>query len=265
MKRLILAATIFGAAILATPSYASSVGLADWCINVNGSVDSSSITNNPSNACNGGTNPAIGGVNKAGFDVSLENAANTLGSIILTLGPGLNYVGFYADYDVDFATLGSFSDQGTTGGSLPANWSYELNDPNSSSLFFDFAGINNAAGLPNTDAVAVGTNGDPQNSIPQCCDVAFALAITNINVPAGGTGTVTFSVSTLPPQSGFYIVQTNYNTIPRAIQLGDSIYLTANVNIQGGATSGVPEPSTWTMAAGALLGGIGLVRRRRRA
>jgi len=217
---------------------AGSVGLADWCFNVNGSVDSSSVANNPSNACNGGTNSALASVNTSGWDSTAEPSNNTLGSVVITLTPGQNNnVAFYADYDVDFATLGSFDDFGTAHGSLPANWGYELDDPNTSNIFFDFA----ANTLANTNHV-----GTPSGLPNQCCDVAWALGIRNIFVPLGSSATVTFMVSTVQPTSGFYLQQTNQDT-------NNSIYLTANVP---GTTTGSPEPSTLVLG---LIAGAALV------
>ena len=159
----------------------------------------------------------------------------------MTLVPGENsqYAGFYADYDLDYLSFGSFQDSGTTAGSLPAGVSYELDDPNAGNIFTDFAD----GSLTNVDNV-----GTASNSPDVCCDVAFALAVSGLNVPSDGTGTVTFTVSTTAPASGFYIQQTNFDA-------GDSIYLSENVSISGtGGGASTPEPSTFVLA----LGGIGL-------
>ena len=111
---------------------AGSVALADWCVNLNG---------NTSAACNGGGS-GNASISLASFDQTLSPGTNNLGSITITLGQGNNqYVSFYADYDVDFATYGSFDDSANivNGAAQPANYTYELSDPNSSNLFSDFS------------------------------------------------------------------------------------------------------------------------------
>jgi hypothetical protein len=251
MKRLLFWQFILCGFILGgQAAQAGEVSLADWCVNVNGSVDASSVTDNPSNACNGGTNAPLASVNTAAFDMTLEPASNTLGSVTVSLNPGLNqFVAFYADYDVDFASFGSADDSGATQGSLPAGWSYELDDPNVSNLFSDFA----AGALGNFNNV--GTPSGPPN---ECCDVAWALGIGNLNVLAGGSGSVVFKIATSAPVSGFYLQQTDTDT-------ANSIFLSATVNIQNPVTGAVPEPATLIPAglALALFGGLILARRKR--
>jgi hypothetical protein len=250
MKRLIFWQFILCGFILGgQAAQAGQVSLADWCVNVNGSVDASSVTDNPSNACNGGTNAPLASVNTSLFDMSLEPASNNLGSVTVSLNPGLNqFVALYADYDIDFATFGSADDSAAPHGALPATWSYELDDPNVSNLFGDFA----AASLQDTNNV--GTPSGPPN---ECCDAAWALGIGNLNVLAGGSGTVVFKIATTAPVSGFYLQQTDSDT-------ADSIFLSATVNIQN-PVSGTPEPATFVPAGLALVlcGGLVLARRKR--
>jgi len=229
---------------------AAQISLADWCVNVNGDTTT---------ACNGGGSGGASGtssINLASFDhTNLEPSltTNTLGTVTVSLGAGAGqYVSFYADYDVDYATKGSFADSGKVVGSLPAGATYELNDPNSSNIFSDFAA--NTLGHTN----GVGTPSGPPN---ECCDVAFALSFGNINVTS--TGTVTFAITTTAPASGFYLQQTNQYT-------GNSIYLQETttlgpciVNCGGGGGSGTPEPSTFGLGLGLIA--VALVWKRRRS
>lgn len=253
---------LFGLSI-AIPSFAGTgtTGLADWCFNVNGSVDPSVFTDNPSNACNGGTNAALPGVNLGAFDTTLEqvdglgnpiaNTANNLGSAVISFSSGTSYISAYMDYDLDFfgtacggGTCGSFDDFASTVGSLPSGWAYELDDPNVSNIFSDFA----AGSLKNVNNVPIA------GSTPQCCDVSWALQVGNL--PSQG-GTITFNVSTTAP-NGFYLQQTNANG-------DDSIYLSATVT--PGQISGVPEPATFglALAAMAIFGTLFVAARRKRA
>ena len=227
-------------------AHASSIGLADWCVNLNGDINT---------ACNGAgsggmsTNPDGGSIILTSFSQLAEPTVNTLGSVVINLGAGTNQsVAFYADYDVDYPTLGAFLDSGTVHGPVPASYSYELSDPNTSNIFADFSGST----LPNTNSV-----GTPSGPPSPCCDVAFALAVAGINVVSGGSGTVTFTVGTVAPTSGFFIQQTNSVT-------SDSIFLSANVSTVG-QVGNVPEPSTFWLFFGSLGIGIAilLIRQKR--
>jgi hypothetical protein len=249
MKRLIFAQVILFGLFCGGQAAAGQVSLADWCFNVNGSVDAASVTDNPSNACNGGTNAPLASVNSSMFDMTLEPASNTLGSVTVTLSPGLNqYVALYADYDVDYQNFGPADDFANPHGARPAAWSYELGDPNVGNIFSDFA----AGNLQNTNNV-----GTPSGPPTECCDVVWALGIGSLNVLAGETGTVVFHIATTAPVSGFYLEQTNANT-------GDSIFLSATANIQN-PVSGTPEPATFIPAGLGLVfcGGLVLARRKR--
>jgi hypothetical protein len=217
------------AAMLAicVPAGFSATVLNDWCFNINGAA----VT---TNACNGGgTLPST--VNGSAFDFTLSPGSNKLGSVSITLGSASNqFVLAYMDYDLDFSAHGSFDDHATTVGPRPPGVSYQLSDPNTSTIFSQFA--SNA--LSNTDTVATG--GLPPN---QCCDVAWALGLSGIN----GPGTVTFTVSTTAPGAGvFYLQQTNND-------LGDSIYLSETFTPGIGPPPGSPEPSTWTLVFPAAI------------
>jgi len=207
----------------------STTALNDWCVNVNGDI---------ATACNGGGGGGASGlanINMANFDTTL--GTNNLGYIVITNFTG--YASFYADYDLNFTNSGSFQDSATAVGTVPSNWSYEADDPNTSSIFTDFA--NSALGNTNN----VGTASLPPNV---CCDVAFALSVSDVGAPE----TLTFLVSTTAPTSGFYIQQTNLID-------GDSIYLSAT---ESGNTNSppIPEPSTLVLAA---LGGLSVLLWRR--
>jgi hypothetical protein len=225
--------------VFAAPSFGGTTSLADWCVNLNGDINT---------ACNGGgsggtsTNPDGGSISLSNFDTTLELGTNNLGSVVITLGVGNNQTAaFYADYDLDFATYLSNQDSASTSGTVPTGVSYELNDPNVSNIFSDFSGVPSPQ-LPDSNGVST-----PSGPPTPCCDAAFALDVTGLNVLAGGSGTVTFTVSATQPTSGFYIQQTNFD-------VGDSIYLTESVNITApmGPPPGVPEPSTFVLGLGGL-------------
>lgn len=233
--------------------YAGDVGLADWCLNVNGDINV---------ACNGGTG-GTGGLGQGGtatdtvttvslanLDLTLEPGANTLGYATINFTGASNaYVALYADYDVSYATWGSFDDSASVHGTLPSGVSYQLGDPNVDPMFSNFSGFNSGSALPNTNTVATPAGPDPG---PNCCDVSTSLGLSGLN----GTGTVTFTVSNSAPVGDgvFYLQQTNQDT-------GNSIYISVASSVEG---SGAPEPSTFGMGLiGAGIASVGLFVRRR--
>jgi hypothetical protein len=224
--------------------------LNDWCVNVNGDTGT---CNDPNTGLPLNGNIAAG---LSTFDTTTAAfGTNSLGSIVVTLGPGLNQnVGFYADYDVRYGEFLSNNDNALTSGTLAAGQSYQIGDPSATGsttpsgfvLFDAFANDN----LTNTNTL--GTPG----SDPQCCDVAFAMGFDGINLASAQTAQLTFTVSSTQPTSGFYITQaTNSDE-------GGTLYLNGSLVITG--DSPIPEPSTFLLGLSALAV-IGFAARRRLA
>jgi len=238
MKRVFLLAAA-SVALAAIPQNAKAGTLApylaDWCVNVNGDINT---------ACNGAGNGSAA-INVSAFDKTLEPAAdittglpmNGLGAVVITLGPGSNqYAAVYMDYDLNWFNEGAFLDFGVPSVASPGGGiTFELDDPGYSNIFSDFSvGV-----LQDTNTVGSGVNTPPTT----CCDVAWALRL-DLNVPISAT--VTFSVSGTAPASGFYLTQSNLSD-------GTSIYLSAAVQQQP-VIPNVPEPSTLgLLVSGGLL------------
>jgi len=258
--------TILAMILLALSIPASAdVGLADWCVNLNGDIS----------VCNGGTAPGGNAyVNLAHFDTTLEGYPSTdpttgpfpngLGSITIALGIGAQYASVFMDYDVDYSTLGSFDDAGSTSVAPPsATQSWELNDPelfsasSNPSGFVLFDDFSNGT-LPSTNSVDAATCA--ANS-PAACDVAWALAESLYVDPSlYSGGTVTFTVSTTQPTSGFYLQQTNQgNGVGGG---GDIIYLSDSVSLTPNGGIITPEPSSVILFA-TVIAGASLFRRKR--
>lgn len=216
------------------------VSLADWCTNLNGDIS----------VCNGGPLSTSAAVNTGAFDETLEPSANSLGSIVFTIGTGPQAVAVYMDYDVDDTTEGFDQDQGAAVNPPSATQSYDIDTP--ANPYFE---MNGNPLLPLTDGDTEPTY-DPTTLGPPCCDVSWALE-ESLNVdPLLYTGaTVTFTVSTRPPASGFYLQQTDGDT-------GNSIYLSDTVSLTPiGGTPPVPEPMSLVLF-GTLVLGVLFLRRR---
>jgi hypothetical protein len=237
MKRWILQLGLGALVVGGQFAHATEVSLADWCVNFNGD------TSTACNGAGGGGASGTGSISLASFDTSLEPGSNGLGSVTVTVGSGSSqYASFYADYDVDYATQGSFQDSISVVGAVPAGVTYEAGDAEASNIFADFA----AGNLLNTNTVPTAAGPDPG---PVCCDAEFAIAVGGINQ----TGTVTFNVSDVAPDGGFYLQQTNLNT-------GNSIYLSVATDF----ASGTPEPSTFGLGLiGLAVAALGFFRRKR--
>lgn len=234
MRRVLTKAAVI-AALLSAPAAHGEAVLNDWCLNLNGDT---TLICNP-------FDPASlpGNIDADGFDFTTNNppgTANTLGTLAITLGPGNGqHVLAYFDYDLNFGSSGSFQDVGEVVGNAPSGLSFAMADP-ASDLFADFA----ANALTNDNTVADGS----APPLP-CCDVAFALGISGIDVPVGSSVLLFFTIASTQPSTGFYLRQTN-------LLSGESIYITA-------VAATVPLPASLVLLASAF--GLPLLRRRTRA
>jgi len=251
------------ALVVACLPAAAEVTLSDWCVNLNGDITT---------ACNfagsGGPN-----INLSLFDATVGSANNTLGSIKVNIGTGNIFAAVYMDYDVDAQNTaspcpptgcGSFDDLGSTHGIASATQSWVLGDPNvfsgSSSptgevIFDQFANVNSLTPLPNTNGV--GNTTACGAGAASFCDVAWSLAEQLFVDPAlYSGGTITFTVGTTAPSSGFYLQQTNQVS-------GTSIYLSDSISLTPNSTTPppVPEPGS-AILLGTVVTGLLVAYRR---
>ena len=235
-------------------SASADVGLADWCVNDNGSVGAGS--NQPSNSCNGGTLAPDPNVNIGSFDQTLEPGANAVAttpqSIMISFGTGPQNIGVFLNYDVDFAAFGSNGDYGTPVGAFPAPFSYEMDNEFASTIFSDFAG---GAALPDTNNVDFATCS--ANFPPNYCDVAMSMNwIANIDATKFTGGTITYTASTTKPTSAFYLEQTSGLSCQASGGTGAgcaNVFLSASVSLTPvGGGGNVPEPNEVVLLLGML-------------
>ncbi len=218
------------------------VGLADWCVDVNGDTTT---------ACNGAGSGSAS-IDLSKFDTTLEPGSNTLGSITVTLGAGVEGAAVYMDYDVDYSTLGFDQDSGAAVGTPSATQSWDLDTPPNPFNELTSPGEN----TPLSDTNTVGTYGSSLNGAP-CCDVSWALQELGYVDPTLFSGIViTFTVSTTAPTSGFYLSQTNGVT-------GDTIYLSDSYTLTPLGRSGSPTPEPMSIVLfGTLVAGVLFLRKR---
>lgn len=240
-KFLLIAAVLF----VAPMAFAGSYTLNDWCFYVN------SLDVNHSCADGSGVDNFSPSISLGSFDYQ-HLTDNRLGSTSITLGSGSYSV--FAIFNYDVAPNGGSNEYANAVGTLAAGQSYSVNTEGTAgtpgSLYSQFASGN----LDNTNHLSTCAGSS-------CPDVAVSIGYSNVTVPEGSTGTVTFTVGDAPPTSGFYVQQTD-NSGGSSVYLGSNVQIDESLNSQ---ISAVPEPGM----AGLTAGGMGLllwfVRRRRSA
>lgn len=236
--RLLLIATVL---LLAPAAFGGTYTLSDWCFYVN-SLDVNRSCNNGSGVDN--FSPPV---SPGTFDYyHLNDISNTLGSAVVTVGPGTYNV--FAIFNYDIPGGGGMDEFAKVFGSLAIGQVYSIDaqgasDSTPGQLYSQFAG----GTLDNTNYI-------PECAGGSCPDVAVSLGYANVVVPDGQTATVTFVVSESAPSSGFYIQQSQSGS-------DSSIFISASVDYSGsggggyGAAVSNPEPGTYLM----MVGGIGLM------
>jgi len=222
-KCIVLFVAVFLVGFGVTRASAAEISLYDYAFNIDGVVTSQSC-------------PA--GVNCSAFD-----AVTGLGTISFTIsGPGTHSSLLFVDHEIDELVNTFFNEYGAAPVSPLAGQSWEIDEPG-----YAFGNIYNnfhAGALDNSNGVPL--------SAPD--DVSMALG-WNFNLAAGETATISFFLGTDIPGSGFYLAQTDDDSVA-------SIYLSSTLDIGGGGTP-VPEPGTFMLLACGLVGLVGWRRRRK--
>jgi hypothetical protein len=219
--RKFLLALVFASGLLSTNSNAGVINLADYRFNVNGVVS---------------VQTAPAGVSLAGF-----NTGTGLGTITATFNsPGAYYFGAFLDHEIDEAINTYFNEFGASSGAPASGLTWEIDEPG-----FVFGDIVTNFGNSALD----GMNGVPSGA-PD--DVSMALA-WSFTLAADEQATITMLVSTIAPLSGFYLQQTDPDSI-------ESIYFSTGLSIVPTVGGVVPEPSSIFI----FLGIIGVSIRRQR-
>ena len=206
------------------PAAAVTVSLFDWAFNIDGTLTAS-------------PGPVPPGVNAAGFDFT--TGLGTLG--ITVAGAGVHRAGTFLDHDIDVDLNLFFNEFGAVSGTPGAGLSWEIDEPGF--LFGDIFMNFSAGALDNTNGVPVGSPDD----------VSMAL-LWDFILAAGGSATVTFSVSGTAPASGFYLSQTDPDSAA-------TIYMTTGLSITAQSPPGVSAASSLVLLAAGLTGVAGAALR----
>lgn len=221
--RLLLIALFLG---MLPTAFAGTVSLNDWCFYVN-TID---VNRSCSEGAGGGNfNPPV--ITSTMFDYQIDGSG--LGTVTITLTAGIYKV--FAVYNYDINNPNNPTESATNYG-FPSNG-------------FSISG--SGSGILNSQALNGGLNGQNQCG-SGCSDPAVAIG-SDVTVPDGGTGTVTFTVGNTPPSSGPYVGQTDGSGN------GDLFFSeTSTINN--------PEPGTVVlMTSGIALMLIGIRRKKQKA
>jgi hypothetical protein len=237
------------ALLLAPAAFAGSYSLNEWCFYVN-SLD---LNHSCAEAGGGGTLDAP--FQSASFSPAL-GGSGILGTVSVTLTPGSDTYKVFALWDYNSSAGGGFGEYATAVGTLPAGEHYSVDAPSDPG---SVGAVSSSPGNLTTyfnAGVLDDTNHLGSCSTPPCSNVSVALE-QDVNVAPGTTDIVTFTVSTTPPTSGFYVSQTDPD--------GTTLFFSSNVvDPPLGSLNATPEPGSIALLAGGL-GLLAWARRRRTA
>ena len=229
------------AALLVAPAaFAGTYSLNAWCFYVN-SLD---LNHSCAEAGGGGTLNAP--FQSASFDPA-PGGNGILGTVSVTLTPSMTPYNVFAMWDYNSSSGGGYNEYATAIGTLPAGESYSVDapaDPGAGGATPSSPG--NLTTYFNT-GVLDDTNHLGSCSNPPCENVSVALGQT-VTVAPGTTDTVSFTVSTTPPTTGFYISQTDGSS---TLYFSSSVVDPPISDLPPGPSA--PEPGTIGLLAGGLV------------
>lgn len=188
----------------------------------------------------------------------------TTGAVSPTIGPmslvitgaGSHYANFFLDYEIDQLENTYFNEYGSTVGTAAAGQSWEIDEPGA--VFGDIYTNVVAGALDNTNSVP--------DTVPE--DVSIAMG-WDFSLLYWQTAYISMTISASAPTTGFYLVQTDPDTLdPTGQVVPTSIYFSSTIDIRGtdpnagGGPAPVPEPATMLLMGTGLAGLYGARRKK---
>ena len=182
-----------------------------------------------------------GGSKPSNWTLSLD--AYGLGTITANVTlPGLHNLLVFLDYEIDESVNTYFNEFGSVNGAPGAGLTWEIDEPGF--VFGDIYANFVAGALDGTNGVPVGSPDD----------VSFAMHRSFV-LGDGETAIVKFVTQTTRPAGGFYLVHTDPDS-------ASSVYLSSDLDINGGGGPVIPEPGTMTLLGLGLAVAARRLRRR---
>ncbi|MBL8350571.1 MAG: PEP-CTERM sorting domain-containing protein [Burkholderiaceae bacterium] len=206
MKRLHRALVIGAAALLlSAQAPAAIVSLAEYALNIDGSV----------------ANISVGDAVPVEADVSAFDASTGLGRITVRIsGTGSHYVALFVDHDIDVGANGFDNELASISGAPAGSQTWGIDDPGL--LYADFvAGTLRGAGA---GTAAPG-------------DVSMALA-WSFTLTSDDDATIEFLVSAAAPGTGFQLLQSDPDS-PATVSLSSQLCVGTNCQVPEPASLGL--------------------------